>query len=193
MAAASTEAKTELRQHALAVRSEIAGRAGADAAEKAAENFFRIAAAGEVGVLSLYHAMRDELDPAPLLARLCDFGNITALPVIDERDQPLKFRRWSTGDRLVEAAFGTFEPEGSADIVVPETLVVPLAAFDGRGHRLGYGGGYYDRTLAELRKTGKVLAVGYAYAGQELAALPADDFDQRLDWVVTEQGARAFA
>ncbi len=137
--------------------------------------------------------MRDELDAAPLLARLNEIGCTTALPVIGARDQALMFRRWSPGDVLAEASFGTFEPAASADIVVPETVVVPLAAFDGSGNRLGYGGGYYDRTLADLRKSGNVLAVGYAYAGQEVAALPADSFDQRLDWIVTEKGVRAFA
>ena len=193
MSAGQSEDKAELRRRVLAARHDVAHEAGSDAANLAAANFFRLPGSAEPRAVSLYHAMRDELDTAPLLARLNEIGCTTALPVIEARDQALRFRRWSPGDVLGEASFGTLEPAASADIVVPETVVVPLAAFDGTGNRLGYGGGYYDRTLADLRKAGNVLAVGYAYAGQEVAVLPADSFDQRLDWIVTEQGVRAFA
>ena len=105
---------------------------------------------------------------------------------------PLRFREWSPGCRLIEGAFRARIPE-EGGWVEPEVLIVPMLAFDARGYRLGYGGGFYDRTLEQLRAQGPVLAVGFAFAAQEVAKVPTDAFDQRLDAVVTEKGVTVFA
>ena len=103
------------------------------------------------------------------------------------------FREWRLGDALEKGPFGTSEPGPAAAEIIPDVLVVPLLAFDLRGYRLGYGGGYYDRTLHVLRRTAqKCVAVGFAYAGQQVESVPVSDTDERLDWVVHENFAKAY-
>jgi 5-formyltetrahydrofolate cyclo-ligase len=143
-------------------------------------------------IVSGYWAYRDEADPGVLMKALGAKGHPLALPRIDQRAAPLQFRRWNAGDEVRTSAFGVIEPTTGAEIVKPSVLLVPLLAFDEAGHRLGYGGGYYDRTLAQLRAHGTILAIGIAYAGQEVRALPHDRHDQRLDAVLTEKGLRRF-
>ena len=116
-------------------------------------------------------------------------GWTCGLPALVGRDRPLEFRRWRPGDVLVPARLGTSEPGAESPVVEPSVLLVPLLVFDREGYRLGYGGGYYDRTLAALRGRREVVAIGVAYAGQEVDHVPHDGTDQRLDWVITEQGA----
>ena len=99
----------------------------------------------------------------------------------------------AAGDPPRTNAFGIQEPPGDAPAFAPAAVLVPVLAFDAEGFRLGYGGGYYDRTLAELRNRGDVLAIGIAYAGQETEPLPREPHDQKLDMVVTEHGVRHFA
>ena len=140
-------------------------------------------------VVSGYWAMRDEADIGPILERLHAEGFVCALPAVEGRDRPLTFRRWRPGDRLVAASFGTHEPAKSEPRVTPEILLVPLLAFDRAGRRLGYGGGYYDRTLRKLRSDGAATAVGVAFAAQEVPSVPAGPGDEKLDWIVTERGA----
>jgi 5-formyltetrahydrofolate cyclo-ligase len=118
---------------------------------------------------------------------------VLALPSIIERGAPLVFRRWSDGDATTIDMFGLTEPLASAEIVTPCIVLVPLLAFDASGTRLGYGGGYYDRTLTALRAAGKIVAVGVAYAGQEVTELPRREHDEPLDAVLTEKGMRKFA
>jgi 5-formyltetrahydrofolate cyclo-ligase len=132
-----------------------------------------------------YWPMGTEIDPRPALERLAAEGPV-GLPVA-AKGRPLAFRLWRPGEPLVPGGFGTSVPEAVAPMV-PEVLIVPLLAFDGRGHRLGYGGGHYDRTLAALRARGPVLAVGFAYAAQRVEALPVEPTDAPLDLVVTEAG-----
>jgi 5-formyltetrahydrofolate cyclo-ligase len=141
-------------------------------------------------VVSFYWPMGDEADPRALVARLAARGHALALPVVAQKKSPLVFRRWREGDVLMVHAFGMHEPASDVPVVTPDVLLVPLLAFDARGHRLGYGGGFYDRTLASLETK---LAIGIAYAGQEVDALPAMPHDHPLDMVVTELGVRAFA
>jgi 5-formyltetrahydrofolate cyclo-ligase len=141
-------------------------------------------------VVSFYWPMGDEADPRRLAARIAERGHVLALPVVMNKDAPLVFRLWRAGDPLIAHAFGMHEPAGTAPLVTPDVLFVPLLAFDARGHRLGYGGGFYDRTLAALDAK---LAIGVAYAGQETDALPIHDHDHPLDMVVTEKGVRRFA
>ena len=140
-------------------------------------------------VLSGYMPMRSEIDPLPAMA--VHQGPV-GVPVIVAKAAPLRFREWSPGCRLVEGAFRALVPEEGA-WVEPEVMIVPMLAFDARGYRLGYGGGFYDRTLELLRARGPVLAVGFAFAAQEVAEVPTDAYDQRLDAVVTEKGVTVFA
>jgi 5-formyltetrahydrofolate cyclo-ligase len=146
--------------------------------------------AGQRGrVLSGYMPMRTEIDPLPAMAA---HQGPVGVPVIVAKATPLRFREWSPGCPMVEGAFKAMIPEEGA-WVEPEVLIVPMLAFDARGYRLGYGGGFYDRTLEGLRARGPVLAVGFAFAAQEVAEVPTDEFDQRLDAVVTEKGVTIFA
>jgi 5-formyltetrahydrofolate cyclo-ligase len=139
--------------------------------------------------LSFYWPMGDEADPRVLATRLAARGHALALPVVAKKGAPLVFRLWREGDPLVVHAFGMHEPAPTAPEVTPDVLLVPLLAFDARGHRLGYGGGFYDRTLASLAAK---LAIGVAYAGQETGTLPIHERDHPLDMVVTELGVRRF-
>ncbi|MBL8699894.1 MAG: 5-formyltetrahydrofolate cyclo-ligase [Alphaproteobacteria bacterium] len=140
------------------------------------------------GPVSAYWPMGDEFDVRPALQALFSAGWHCALPVVVAREAPLVFRAWQPGDRLVDAGFGTSVPPADAPVLVPRVLLVPLLAFDARGFRLGYGGGYYDRTLASLRRAGDVLAIGIGYAAQEIDHVPREPFDQRLDLIATERG-----
>ena len=139
-------------------------------------------------VLSGYMAMRTEIDPRAAMAA---HPGPVGVPVIIGKGLPLRFREWSPGCAMVPGSFGTQVPAEGVWLE-PEVLIVPLLAFDALGFRLGYGGGYYDRTLAGLRLQRPVLAVGFAFAAQEVDKVPIDGFDQRLDLIVTESGVRQF-
>ncbi len=132
--------------------------------------------------LSGYLPMQSEIDPIPAMAA---HRGPVGVPVTPKRGLPLSFREWSPGCRLVDGGFGTSIP-AEGNWVVPEVLIVPLVAFDRRGGRLGYGGGFYDRTLAMLRAAGPTLAIGYAWGAQEDDDLPLEATDQPLDLIVTE-------
>ena len=138
--------------------------------------------------LSGYMPMRTEIDPLPAMAA---HQGPVCVPVIMGKGQPLKFREWSPGCAMVPGEFGALIPAEGAWIE-PDILIVPLLAFDARGYRLGYGGGFYDRTLQGLRVRQATVAIGFAFAAQEVDEVPIDAFDQRLDAVVTETGLRSF-
>jgi 5-formyltetrahydrofolate cyclo-ligase len=140
-------------------------------------------------IVAGYWPVRDEADPRELMKAL---GTAHALPRIDAKHTALSFREWRDGDVLVDNHHGIAEPRADAKIVTPDIVLVPLLAFDARGHRLGYGGGYYDGTLETLRSNGKVLAIGVAYAEQEVKTLPREPHDHALDMIVTERGVRRF-
>ncbi len=144
-------------------------------------------------VVAGYWPFREETDPRPLMQVLAAKGHPLGLPRVARRNAPLEFRRWIEGDPMRPNAFEITEPLASAEIVTPSILLVPMLAFDSAGYRLGYGGGYYDRTLKMLRAERKVFAVGIAYAGQETAVLPRREYDEPLDAVITEKGFRTFA
>ncbi|MEQ8964437.1 MAG: 5-formyltetrahydrofolate cyclo-ligase, partial [Azospirillaceae bacterium] len=137
-------------------------------------------------VVSVYLAFRDELDTLPLLGALHARGCVTCAPVVGRIGEPLTFRRWWPGVELEIERFGTARPAATAGEVVPGVLIVPMLAFDRAGTRMGYGAGFYDRTLARLRAAGGAFAVGTAFAAQEVEALPAGAHDQPLDRIVTE-------
>jgi 5-formyltetrahydrofolate cyclo-ligase len=138
-------------------------------------------------IVSGYMPIRTELDPRPAMAALHRAGARLAVPVIAGRGLPLDFREWRPDAALVEGPFGALIPE-QGDWLVPDTLIVPLVAFDARLNRLGYGGGFYDRTLALLRGRGPVRAIGFAFAAQELPGIPSEPTDEPLDALVTETG-----
>jgi len=181
-------AKLELREDAKHRRAALA-RGSPDFAARIAR-FADELPLGNGAVVSFYWPMGDEADPRALAAALAARGARLALPIVARKKSPLHFRAWRNDDPLVVHPFGMHEPAASAPLVVPDMLLVPLLAFDSRGHRLGYGGGFYDRTLASLAKK---LAIGVAYAGQEVGRLPALPHDHPLDMVVTEKGLRRLA
>jgi 5-formyltetrahydrofolate cyclo-ligase len=138
-------------------------------------------------IVSAYWPMGDEIDPRPAMERLRAAGVAIGLPVVVAKGAPLLFRRWRPGTQLIPGGFKTEVPSPEEPELTPNLLIVPLLAFDRQGFRLGYGGGFYDRTLAKLRDGGgAVTAVGFAYAGQEVEAVPRAGYDQRLDWLATE-------
>jgi len=143
--------------------------------------------AGYRGVpLAGYSQMRTEIDPTGAMEEAAAHGPV-CLPVIEAAHQPLKFRAWTPDCTMIAGAFGANIPEQGAWII-PEILIVPLVAFSRKGGRLGYGGGFYDRTLEALRAHKPTLAIGFAYAAQEQDDLPLEDTDQPLDLIVTERG-----
>ncbi len=178
-------AKAAARKAAFA-RRKAAFQSGLDEAAQEVLTAFLADYAGKP--LAGYMPIRSEIDPVPVMA---GWSGPVGVPVIAGAGLPLTFRRWTPGGRMIEGPFKAMIPESGED-VIPEVLIVPLVAFDGLGYRLGYGGGFYDRTLEGLRARGPVLAVGYAYAAQETDALPLEPTDQPLDAIVTEAGVRVF-
>lgn len=185
--------KKRLRAEASALRRAAHGEAGATAARRLKQVFTGVMDAMGVpapgAVISAYWPMGDEIDVGPLLHLLHGAGYVCALPAVVARQGPLVFRVWHPGMDLDSGALGTSHPPASATVVTPRVVLAPLLAFDGAGTRLGYGGGYYDRTLAALRGAGPVLAIGIAYAAQQVDKAPRTGYDEPLDWVVTEEGA----
>jgi 5-formyltetrahydrofolate cyclo-ligase len=142
------------------------------------------------GVVSAYYPMAGEIWPLRLMAALKSNGHALALPVMQGKTDPLLFRAWAPGDELIAGVWGIRQPAPSQPAVVPDILLVPLLAFDTRGYRLGYGGGYFDRTLHDLRKRKPILAVGLGLDELEVDAVPHLDYDERLDWILTPSGSR---
>ena len=143
---------------------------------------------GEGTIVAGYSPIRSECDPVPLMRSLAGKGAQLALPVIDGKDKPLSFSEWRQGGHLVAGPFGILQPRTDAISVDPDIILVPLAAFDRNLRRIGYGAGYYDRTLAALRQQRRVVvAVGIAFAAQEVAKIPLDEHDEGLDLVLTER------
>jgi 5-formyltetrahydrofolate cyclo-ligase len=181
-----TEAKAALRRDVLARREALPAAERAAAAQLIAERSFPV----EVprgAVVSGYSPMKSELNPVPLMRKLGDAGAQLALPVVAGRGKPLTMRAWSFGEELASGVWGIREPKPDAPEVFPDILLVPLAAFDRAGHRIGYGAGYYDMTITRIRGTKPALAIGIAFAAQEINQVPATAFDARLDLVLTER------
>jgi 5-formyltetrahydrofolate cyclo-ligase len=138
--------------------------------------------------VSGFYPYQAEINVLPLLARLGSEGWRTALPIVMAKGAPLTFRAWAPGEPTGRGIWDIHIPLESAAELQPDVLLVPMLAFDRRGYRLGYGGGFYDRTLAELRKLKPVVAIGVAYALQEMDEIPAAPYDEPLDWILTERG-----
>ncbi|MDP3263017.1 MAG: 5-formyltetrahydrofolate cyclo-ligase [Tabrizicola sp.] len=180
-----SDIKALARERAFAVRKAAFAAGQGQAAEILAD--YLASQSGKV--LSGYMPMRTEIDPLPAMAA---HQGPVGVPVIVGKGMALRFREWSPGAKMIEGSFKALIPEEGAWLE-PQVLIVPLLSFDARGYRLGYGGGFYDRTLEGLRAKGPVLAVGFAFAAQEVAEVPTEPTDQRLDAVVTETGVRPFA
>lgn len=187
---AVSAAKQELRRTARRIRTEVSKKERHWAAERLAAYGIGFAEPPAGAVVSGFFPIGDEIDPQPLMLRLGREGFQLALPVMDGEGAPLRFRLWTPGDPLEEKAWGIREPLPSAPEVKPAIMLVPLLAFDAAGFRLGYGGGFYDRTLAVARSQGRITAIGIAHDAQEVPAVPRLEFDQRLDWVLTPTGPR---
>jgi 5-formyltetrahydrofolate cyclo-ligase len=177
--------KAELRAAALKRRDALAPDARLAAAEALVARGLPVAAKPGM-IVSGYMPIRSEINPLPLLRRYAEAGAKLALPAIVARDHPLSMRAWAVGETLVPGQWGIREPDASAAEVAPDIMLVPLAAFDRRGFRIGYGAGYYDKTIAGLRTRKRVVVIGVAYAAQEVDEVPVLPHDARLDLVLTE-------
>ena len=143
-------------------------------------------------VVSGFWPIKEEIDIRPLLIELFNQGCQLALPVVQGKGQPLIFRAWRPGDPLEAGVFGTLQPSAKREVLQPDALIVPLLACDEEGWRLGYGGGFYDRTLAGLRAKNNVTAIGVGFDAQLVPEVPHGPADQRLDWLLTDKRACAF-
>jgi len=178
--------KADLRAEALAKRDALPADLRAGAAEAIAAHAFPIAVKPGM-IVAGFMPMKSEINPLPLMRKLADAGAQLALPAIAGRGQPLIMRAYKFGDALARGQWGIREPKPDAPDVAPDILIVPLAAFDRAGHRIGYGAGYYDLTIRGLRAQKPVTAVGIAFAVQEIREVPATPRDERLDFVLTER------
>jgi len=182
----ATAARSALRAEARARRDAMTVAMRAAASVAIANRAIAIAGAILPNVVAAYRAIRSEVDPEAIIAWAARHRIASALPATDS-GATLVFRRYRPGDPLVPAGFGTLAPEAKAEEVDPDLVIVPLVAFDRAGTRLGYGRGFYDRGIHRLRaRGGKPLTVGLAFAVQEVAAIPAEGHDVRMDWIVTE-------
>lgn len=179
-----TAVKAAARTAAFATRKAAFARGQGQAAEILAD----VLAEHAGSALSGYMPMRTEIDPLPAMAA---HRGPVGVPVIMARATPLRFREWTPGCRMVAGEFGALIPE-DGPWIEPQVVIVPLLAFDARGYRLGYGGGFYDRTLEGLRARRPTIAIGFAFAAQEVDLVPIDATDQPLDMIVTETGVRRF-
>ncbi len=182
----SATIKTELRRKALTRRDALPAAERQQAAEMIAARAFPVAVAPGT-IVAGFMPMKSEINPLPLLRALAGTGARLALPVVAGQGKPLIMRAWAFGEPLAAGVWGIREPEPAAPEVAPDILIVPLLAFDRAGQRVGYGAGYYDRTIAALRAKQPVLAIGLAFAAQEIAAVPATPHDAPLDLVLTER------
>lgn len=184
-----TKAKRDARSAASRRRSEAFDQASAATAANILAN--HLGTYPKEWPIAGYLPIRTEIDPRPAMKSLLREGRSVCVPVVQTQGQPLKFREWTPCSNLVKAAYGVAIPE-KGRWISPRVIVVPQLAFDRNGRRLGYGGGYYDRTIAEYRATNSAVVVGFAFSGQEHECVPADEFDQMLDAVVTECGVIQF-
>jgi len=177
-------AKACVRQEFLDRRASLKA-AEPDAGNQIIDQILSLHQGQPFGKTAGYVAIGDELDIALAMSALHSRETMLCLPVNEAQDSALSFRAWEPGSALIGGPFGTRFPEASAEAVSPDVLLVPLVAFDCSGHRLGYGKGFYDITLAELRKDNSIAAYGVAYDGQEIESVPHDVFDARLDGIIT--------
>jgi 5-formyltetrahydrofolate cyclo-ligase len=178
--------KAALRAEGLARRDAMPPDVRAAAAETIAARAFPLALKPGT-IVSGFMPLKSEINPLPLLRKLADAGAQLALPAIAGRGRPLIMRAYKFGDEFARGQWGIREPKSEAAEIAPDILIVPLAAFDRAGHRIGYGAGYYDMTINALRAKKPLIAIGIAFAAQEISHVPATERDERLDLVLTER------
>lgn len=183
------DAKAALRKRALLAARASAAAYGDAAGERVARSFTAQISLPPEAVVSGYAPLKSEIDPMPLLKRLAQRGHVVTLPFVAGPDRPLSFKRWRPGEPLLAGQFGARGPHAAAQTLEPDLLIVPLVAFDSDGYRLGRGGGFYDRTIAELKAKKPVQTIGLAFSAQLILEVPRESHDERLDWIVTEEGA----
>jgi 5-formyltetrahydrofolate cyclo-ligase len=186
-----SDRKTELRNATLAKRDAMPAEERQRAGEAIAARPFPVTIAPGT-IVSGFMPLKSEINPLPLMKALAAAGAKLALPAIAGRGKPLVMRAYAFGDEFARGQWGIREPKPEQPEVFPDVLIVPLACFDRAGNRIGYGAGYYDMTIHRLRTMKKVTAVGVAFAAQEIAKVPATERDERLDLVLTENGAIDF-
>ncbi len=187
------EAKRTLRSAMLAWRAALDEGERRAAAEGLLDVFRRERPVEMPCIVSGFWPIKDELDVRPLMIELFNEGCQLALPVVVGKGLPLVFRAWRPGDPLEQGPFGTLQPAARRDTLEPDALIVPLLACDDEGRRLGYGGGFYDRTLGDLRQRRRVTAIGVGFDAQFLSEpVPHGPDDARLDWLLTDKRACAF-
>ena len=178
--------KDLLREQALARRDALPATERQASAEFVASRAFPIDVP-RGAVVSGFMPMKSEINPLPLLKRLAAGGATLVLPVVAGRGKPLIMRTWEFGAPLDQGVWGIRQPKAESPEVDPDILIVPLAAFDRRGHRIGYGAGYFDMTINRLRRLKSITAIGIAFAVQEIPRVPATERDEPLDLVLTER------
>lgn len=185
--------KMSLRKEMLARRAAVARDFGIDEANSIRRHIREYVIASGAKYVAGYMPIGSEFDIKPVLTELADFGISLSLPVVKNKNAALIFRHWQPDQPLQRGTYGIAQPPESNRLAVPELILVPMLAFDGNGHRLGYGGGYYDRTIHEFRKnTPELATLGVAFGSQRLDAIPADKNDIALDAVATENGIERF-
>nr|WP_204262757.1 5-formyltetrahydrofolate cyclo-ligase [Methylobacterium sp. BTF04] len=175
-----------MRNAALARRDALAAPARHAGALTIAETVMGIAPLAQAAIVGAFWPIRSEVDPRPLIERLFARGQRVALPKVTP--DGLVFREWRAGEALVSGRFGLSEPRDDLPPLDPTALIVPLAAYDERGHRIGYGRGYYDQAIERLSRNGPVLTIGIAFSVQGVEHVPAESHDQPLDHLITEAG-----
>lgn len=180
------DSKKDLRKEAERHRNSL-GRA-AENSNQAVKLFMETVRPRMDQVVALYYPKGSELDTLPLLRELTRHNVRCALPIVDKGVRLLRFALWNEGEALETGVYKLSQPPASAQAIEPDIVVVPLLAYDRRCHRLGYGAGHYDETLRMLRQKKNIMAIGWAYAGQEIPVLPNEPYDEKLDCVITPDG-----
>jgi 5-formyltetrahydrofolate cyclo-ligase len=183
------ELKAMCRKAAFAARKDAHG-AGLDKEANAQLTSF-LKMQGDDLVIAAYMPIRTEVSPLKTMENMARRGRDICVPVVIGNGQPLEFHRWTPDGPMVEGAFGAMIP-ATRDVMEPDVIITPLAAFDMNGYRLGYGGGFYDRSFAQLSEKKQVQAIGFAYDAQEVMIVPREDTDFRLNAVITEKGILSF-
>jgi 5-formyltetrahydrofolate cyclo-ligase len=183
------ENKKRLRASAAGRRRRAQSEAGPEAAILLADQFLRKVPRAPEAIIAGYWPIGTEIDVRPLLRRLIAADHRVVLPVVSVLGQPLKFHEWTPETLMRSSAHGIDVPPDDTPELAPNLVITPSLAFDPEGWRLGYGGGFYDRTLRRLRGLGDILAIGVGYAAQQVDKVAHNDLDEQLDWVITEEFA----
>lgn len=182
-----SEIKAEARKAAARIRKAAHDQLKHEAPLQLAAHGFPLRPTPTCKVVSAFFPYKSEIDTRPLLGKLAGDGWTTCLPIVIALGEPLIFRRWMPGQPTTPGTWDIPQPNDDAELVEPDVLLVPMMAFDGAGFRLGYGGGFYDRTLELLRAKKAITAIGIAYSAQEVSAVPHGPHDQPLDYILTEK------